>query len=287
MATQMANQEQIEQMIHLMERQIGASERQIMAIEGVQKALTEGFQKTLTQLADGQSQLQEAIKELSQTVSDQSKDIQALKKNSDTITTKTDAMEYRQWYNSGEQKDCLRAMDQFARGTLWTLSKSQAKGVQSALEMGCSSYGELVFQCDKRRAEHQVVATHYSKALPEDDLWQTGCIAIRQPSVQQQLIQNGVPQTLLNQFSPGVALLEKIRDAPPMADTSGQVMSNENVQQWEGKVLFNQRAAEACDGWASASQVSMEYHTAEGQNQNIEQDSQMNQADQVIEDSQL
>ena len=55
MATQMANQEQIEQMIHLMERQIGASERQIMAIEGVQKALTEGFQKTLTQLADGQS----------------------------------------------------------------------------------------------------------------------------------------------------------------------------------------------------------------------------------------
>ena len=87
------------------------------------------------------------------------------------------------------------------QGTLWTLSKSQAKGVQSALEMGCSSYGELVFQCDKRRAEHQVVATHYSKALPEDDLWQTGCIAIRQPSVQQQLIQNGVPQTLLNQFS--------------------------------------------------------------------------------------
>jgi hypothetical protein len=122
----------------------------------------------------------------------------------------------------------------------------------------------------------QVVEDHYSQALPTDQLWQTGCIAIRQPKVQEHLIQNGLPPKMLEQFAASVSLLEKLRDAPVMADTSGEAMSSEAVQEWEQKAQFNQKRGEAADGWASASQVSQDQFALES-DQN---------KDQVMEDGQ-
>ena len=70
---------------------------------------------------------------------------------------------------------------------------------------------------------------------------------------------------MLDQFAPSVSLLEKLRDAPVMADTTGEAMSSEDAQAWEQKAQFNQNRGAAADGydWASASQVSMDQTASE------------------------
>ena len=262
----MANQDdQMKLLMDLMERQL---------------AQGENTQKTLTLLLEGQLQVQHAMVSLQETIVEVAKsqktDQEKISQNTKTISDKVYAMEHRQWYNSSEQKDSLRAMDQYSRGDNWTLSKAQVKGVQTALEGGCASYGDLVVQCDKRRAEYQVVEDHYKEALPADQLWQMGCIALRQPKVQEHLVQNRLPRMVLEQFSPSVSLLEKLRDAPAMANTSGEAMSSSAVQEWESKAQFNLKRGDAADGWASASQVSADIQSAVAQ-----------PMDQDVEDSQV
>ena len=262
----MANQDdQRKRLVDVMERQL---------------AQGENTQKTLTLLLEAQLEVKHVIVSLQETIVEGAKsqkmDLESISQNTKTIKDKVYAMEHRQWYHSSEQKDSLRAMDQYSRGDNWTLSKAQVKGVQCALECGCASYGDFVVQCDKRRAEHQVVEEHYKEALPADELWQTGCIALRQLKVLEHLVQNGLPRILLDQFAPSVSVLEKIRDAPAMADTSGEAMSSAAVQEWEQKAQFNQKRGEAADGWTNSSQVSAVIQSAVAQ-----------PMDQDVEDSQV
>ena len=287
-ASQQESQKLLSEMLSLMSQQLKA---------------TQGCQQTVIQLADGQKrvckvleaqfQVQESAKKEVEGIlqnsenqlrqlQTQSEELQKVWENTEMISQKTHAMEYRQWLSSSEYKDSLRGLDQFSRGDLWSLSKAQCKGVQSALEVNCASYGDIVIQNDKRRAEHNVVEEHFQAALPEYSLWQTGCVALRQPKVLQHLVQNGVPQHLLNRFQPGMVLLEKLRDAAPMADTDGQMMTPEAVEEWELKTQFDERRGRTADGWTSASQVSADIQSAVAQ-----PNTQVQQIDQDVEDSQV
>ena len=122
--------------------------------------------------------------------------------------------------------------------------------------MGAACYGDIVHQNDQRRAEHYVVEEHFKEALPEHELWQMGCVALRQPKVQQHLIAQGVPANLLQRFQPDMVLLEKLRDASPMADTDGQPMTPQAIAAWERKSQFNENRGRAAEGWTSVSQAS-------------------------------
>ena len=174
----MANQD--DQMKLLMDRQIAAIEGMKLLMER-QFAHNENSQKTLILPVNGQAQVRNAIVSLQETFGEVAKELheasqksekmdkvikelQTISQNTDTLSHKLNAMEYRQWYNSSEQKDSIRAMDQFSRGDNRTLSNAQCKGVQVALEGSCASYGDIVVQCDKRRAEHQVGEDHYKDA---------------------------------------------------------------------------------------------------------------------------
>ena len=258
--TKMANEDLQMKLLAAMESQNVLMERQL--------AQNENSQKTQTLL----------IEKIDQVIGE----LQTINQNTGTISHKIHAMELRQWYHSTEQKDCLRAMDQYSKGVNWTLSKAQVRGIQNALESGSTCYGDLVTECDRRRAEHQVVQNHYKDALPADQMWQMGCIALRCPKVQEQLIQNGLPRILLDQFAPSLSLLEKLRDAPAMADVSGAAMSSDDVQAWEQKAQFNGKMCDAVDGWASSSQVSADIQSAVAQP--TDQDQQMNQD---VADSQM
>ena len=287
-ASQQESQKLLAEMSSLMAQQLEATK----ASQQLLIQLVDG-QKCICKVLQGQSMgqefqkkdvegiLQNNEKQLGQ-LQKLSEEVQQVRENTESISQKTHAMEYRQWLGSSEYKDSLRGLDQFSRGDLWSLSNAQCRGVQSALEVGCASYGDIVVQNDKRRAEHNVVQEHFQAALPAEELWQTGCVALRQPKVLQHLVQNGVPQHLLNQFQPGMALLEKLRDASPMADTDGQPMTPEAIQDWERKTQFDERRGRAADGWASASQVSADIQSAVAQ-----PNTQVQQMDQDVEDSQV
>ena len=269
--------------------------QQLQATQGVQKnliQLAEG-QKRICKVQEEQLKVQESQLEVQQSLKKdielllqnaekqaphqqtQLDEIQKIREASEAISEKTHHMEYRQFLNSSEYKDSMRGLHQFSNGTLWSLSSAQCKGIQSALSVGAACYGDIVNQNDQRRAEHNVVEAHFQAALPEDTLWQMGCVALRQPKVQQHLIQSGVPAHLLQPFQPGLVLLEKLRDASPMADTDGQPMTTQAMALWERKSQFNENRGRAAEGWTSASQVSADIQSAVAQP--THQDQQMNQ----------
>ena len=256
--------------------------QQLQATQGVQKnliQLAEG-QKRICKVQEEQLKVQESQLEVQQSLKKdiefllqnaekqaphqqtQLDEIQKIREAAEAISEKTHHMEYRQFLNSSEYKDSMRGLHQFSKGDLWSLSSAQCKGIQSALEVGCGSYGDIVFQNDKRRAEHNVIHQHFQAALPDDPLWQTGCIALRQPRVQHHLLQNGVPPHLLERFQPGMGLLEKLRESSPMADTEGKPMTPEAIADWERKCQFDENRGLSADGWASASQVSADIQSA-------------------------
>ena len=259
----MANQDdQMKRLVDVMERQY---------------AQGENTQKTLTMLLEAQQEqlkVQESQLEVQQSVKKdielllqhaekqallektQFEQLQKIRAAADISADKLGHMEWRQWLNSSEYKDSLRALHQFSQGTLWSLSSSQCKGIESALSVGASCYGDLVLQNDQRRAEHNVVQEHFKEALPEHELWQMGCVALRQPRVQQHLIAQGVAAHLLQRFHPDMVLLEKLRDASPMADTNGQPMTPQAIADWERKIQFDENRGKAAGGWTSVSQAS-------------------------------
>jgi hypothetical protein len=265
-----------------------------------QLVVSEGIQKNMVQLASGQARLHGSLGCLRESFGDLKlqqqlqggsqmtkmtesfSELQNIQMNSANMSRRLDCMELRQCYNSSEHKDSLRGLGQYAKGDSWTLSKAQAKGVQNALEQGLTSYGDIVVSCDRRRAEYQVVEGHIEAALPRGELWRTGCVALRMPTIQAALIAHGVPEVLLRQFVPGADLLEHLRDGPVMANTQGEAMTQNDIQHFERETLFNQRTSDQADGWASVSQIS----TGAVENQNMQPDGEMEQSSQGIPDSQ-
>ena len=67
-----------------------------------------------------------------------------------------------------------------------------------------------------------------------------------------------------------------------MANTDGEPMTQEDIQDFERQALFNQRTSDQADGWASVSQIS----TGAVENQNMQPDGEMEQSSQGIPDSQ-
>ena len=102
------------------------------------------------------------------------------------------------------------------------------------------------------------------------------------PTIQAALIQHGVPEAKLRRFVPGADLLERLRDGPVMANTDGEPMTQDDIQDFERQALFNQRTSDQADGWASVSQMS----TGAVQNPTMQQDGEMEQSSQGIPDSQ-
>ena len=159
--------------------------------------------------------------------------LQAIQSDTSLLFTKVNAMENRQWSQSQQPQDCLRAVDQFGRGELWAITPDVATGVTHALQSHMANYGDMVFQCDQRRPEHAICENHYLPTMPTGALWQTAFVALRQPSVQKELIKKGVPEHLLRQFMPNEELLQNITNGSQLTDSQGKSYTPEAARTWQ------------------------------------------------------